>query len=163
MEKASPLEDFIFEFIDKCKLLFFPEKWNNTFLDYSKNEIFALLFVYRKGVTNMSEITQYLGIPLNTTTGIISRIEKRGVVRRERDPDDKRIVTVTITQEGIEFLTDELNYISYYYNRIMDSISEEEKILLLKLISRFLDIVSKESPNKANSDINRRLRRIPIE
>ena len=163
MEKASPIEEFIFEFMDKCKLLFFPEKWNSTFLDYSKNEIFALLFVYRRGTTNMSEITQYLGIPLNTTTGIISRIEKRGAVQRERDPDDKRIVTVTITQEGIDFLTNELNNISYYYGRIMDSISEEEKILLLKLISRILDIVSKEAPNKMNSDINKKVRKIPIE
>lgn len=59
MKKASPIEDFIFDFLDKCKLLFFPEKWNSTFLDYS-----TLLFVYRKGVTNMSEISRYLGIPL---------------------------------------------------------------------------------------------------
>lgn len=163
MEKISSIEEFIFEFIDKCKLLFFPEKWNSTFLDYSKNEIFALLFVYRKGSTNMSEISQYLGIPLNTTTGVISRIEKRGVVKRERDPVDKRVVTVTITPEGNDFLANELKIVSHYYSRIMDSISEEEKLLLLKLISGFLDILSQKPPYQADSNTNKRVKRITIE
>ncbi|MDD4113575.1 MAG: MarR family transcriptional regulator, partial [Herbinix sp.] len=142
MKDASPIEEFMYEFIDEFKPLFYPGQWNNTFLDYSKNEIFALLFVYRKGRVTMSEIAEYIGVPLNTATGIIGRLEKRGVLNRQRDTIDKRVVTVNITPEGMEFLKNELNIISYYYNKLMDSISEEEKILLLKLISNFLDVIT---------------------
>jgi DNA-binding MarR family transcriptional regulator len=164
MKDASPIEEFMYEFIDKFKPLFYPGQWNNTFLDYSKNEIFALLFVYRKGRVTMSEIAEYIGVPLNTATGIIGRLEKRGVLNRQRDTIDKRVVTVNITPEGMEFLKNELNIISYYYNKLMDSISEEEKILLLKLISNFLDVITQELPSKANADKqNMKVRKITIE
>ena len=164
MKEASPIEEFIFEFIDKFKPLFYPGQWNSTFLDYSKNEIFALLFVYRKGTVSMSEIAEYIGVPLNTATGIIGRLEKKGVINRQRDTIDKRVVTVNITSDGMEFLKNELNIISYYYNKLMDSISEEEKILLLKLISNFLEVMTQELPSKVNSDKqNMKARKITIE
>ena len=163
MKGSLPIEDFIFEFIDKCKLLFFPEQWKSSFLDYSKNEIFALLFVYRKGSANMSEIADYLGIPLNTATGIISRLEKKGVIDRDRDPADKRIVTITISSEGMEFLASEIKAIGYYYNLIMESITKEEMLLLIKLIGKLLDIMSQDLSNKSDMNDNKKVRKIIIE
>jgi DNA-binding MarR family transcriptional regulator len=164
MKDTAPIEEFIFNFIDKCKWLFFPEQWNNTFLDYSKNEIFALLYIYRKGVSNMTEVAEYLGAPLNTITGLIGRLEKRGVVSRERDIADKRVVSVTMTQKGRDFLATELNTIGFYYNQLMEAITEEEKVLLLKLIGKFLDIISRDLSKNSNSNKqNKGVRRIIIE
>lgn len=160
----SSIEEFVFEFIDQCKLLFFPEQWNNTFLDYSKNEVFALLFVYRKGQANMSEIAQYLGVPLNTATGIVSRLEKRGVIRRERDLVDKRVVTIAICQEGKDFLSGQLSMISHYYKLLMETITEEEKILLIKLVAKFLEIASQDlSKSRTQEEKKKKMKKITIE
>lgn len=164
MNNKSSMEEFIFEFIDQCKLLFFPEQWKYSFMDFSKNEIFALLFVYRKGNANMTEIADYLGIPLNTATGIIGRLEKRGVIKRERDLIDKRVVTIAISSEGMELLTNELKTISNYYLRFMESITEEEKLLLIKIIGKFLDIISQDISDKINSqEKSKKVRKIEIE
>lgn len=152
-----PIEDFIFEFIDQCKLIFFPEQWNNTFLDYSKNEVFALLLIYRKKQVNMTEIAEYLGIPLNTATGIISRLEKRNVINRARDTIDKRVVTIAITQEGKEFLSKQLQMIERYYELIMSSLNEDEKLILIKMIGKVLDIISKGITNKDNNQEEKRV------
>jgi Mor family transcriptional regulator len=71
---------------------------------------------------------------------------------------------VNITPDGMEFLKDELNIISNYYNKLMDSISEEEKILLLKLIGNFLDVMTQELPSKVNYDKQKmKARKITIE
>lgn len=164
MKEALPIEGLLFDFIDKYKLLFFPEKWNHTFLDYSKNEIFALLFVYRNGTVTMSEIAQYIDVPLNTATGIVGRLEKRGVVSRQRVAADKRVVTVSITTEGTELISNEFDSIRRYYIKIMDSISEEEKHLLLKLIAKILELLSNDvSQNETSRHKNKKLRRIIIE
>lgn len=40
----------------------------------------------------MTEIADYLNVPLNTATGNIGRLEKRGVIKR--DVIDKRVVTI---------------------------------------------------------------------
>lgn len=164
MNNKSSIEEFIFEFIDQCKLLFFPEQWNYSFMDFSKNELFALLFVYRKGNANMTEIADYLGAPLNTATGIISRLEKRGVIKRERDLIDKRVVTIAISQEGMELLARELKTLGNYYLRFMETITEEEKLLLIKMVGKFLDIISQDLSDKVNSqEKSKKVRKIEIE
>ena len=162
MKETSPTEEFIFNFVDKFKPLFFPEKWKNSFLDYSKNEIFVLIYVYRKGSVNMSEIAEYIDVPLNTATGIIGRLEKKGVVIRQRDTEDKRVVTVSMTPEGMQVLRDELNSISFYYNHLMDSLSEEEKILLLKILSKLMDAVTMDLSERTKPG-EKKIRKITIE
>lgn len=164
MKEQQTIEDFIFDFIDQCKYLFYPEQWNNTFMDYSKNELFTLLFVYRKGHANMTEIADYISVPLNTATGIISRLEKRNMIKRERDVVDKRIVTIGISDEGKEFLQKQLKELGYYYSLLMESITEDERTLLLGLIGKFFDIVSNDHEKKdRNQDKKKVVKKITIE
>ncbi len=146
--KEGTLEDIIFEFVDQCKFLFFPEQWNKTFLDYSKNEVFALFYVYRKGSANMTEIADYLGVPLNTATGIVGRLEKRGVIRRERDVVDKRVVTILISEEGKEFLAAQMKELERYYQLFMDAVTEEEKLVLFRIAAKFIDIMTSDLAKK---------------
>jgi DNA-binding MarR family transcriptional regulator len=158
------VEEIIFKFIDQCKLLFYPERWNNTFLDYSKNEVFALLFVYRKGQANMTEIADYLGVPLNTATGIVSRLEKRGVIKRERDLTDKRVVTIAICEEGKNFLAEQFQLLEHYYELLLGNITEEEKLVLIRLIGKFLEIISNDlSEDKKKEESTPKIKRITIE
>lgn len=166
MKDEHSIGDFIFEFIDQCKYLFFPEQWNNTFMDYSKNEVFTMFFVFRKGHANMTEIADYLHVPLNTATGIISRLEKRGVIRRERDLIDKRVVTIGISEEGKEFLLGQFKELEHYYQLIMESITDEERMLLLKLIGRVFEILSQDQNNNKNNisqDKKKIVKKITIE
>jgi len=73
----NKIESIVFNYIDEFKVLFFPEQWSDIFLDFSKNEILALLFLYRRNNVNMTEIAEYIMAPLNTATGVISRLEKK--------------------------------------------------------------------------------------
>ncbi len=162
--KEQSIEDFIFELIDQCKFLFFPEQWNNTFLDYSKNEVFTLFFVYRRTTANMTEIADYLGVPLNTATGIISRLEKRGVIKRQRDTIDKRVVTIGISEDGVGFLKQQLKDLEHYYHRFMDIMTNEEKMLLIKLIGRFFEIISQDNnKNEVGQEKKKVIKKITIE
>ncbi|MDF2484470.1 MAG: regulatory protein MarR [Herbinix sp.] len=162
--KEGTLEGFIFEMIDQCKFLFFPEQWNNTFLDYSKNEVFALFYIYRKGSANMTEIADYLGVPLNTATGIISRLEKRGVVGRERDMADKRVVTIAISEEGKSFMTSQVQELEHYYQLFMGSVTEDEKLVLFRIATKFFDIMTSELVKKEQvQETKKTIRKITIE
>jgi DNA-binding MarR family transcriptional regulator len=158
------LESLIFEFMDQCKFLFFPEQWNNTFLDYSKNEVFALLYVYRKGSANMTEIADYLGVPLNTATGIIGRLEKRGVIVRERDVIDKRVVTIVICEKGKDFLSTQMKEMEHYYQLFMGAVTEEEKLVLFRIVAKFLDIMTNNTVKKELAqETKKTIRKIIIE
>lgn len=161
--KEHVMEEFIFDMIDQFKFLFFPEKWNSTFMDYSKNDLFGLFFVYRRGQANMSEISEYLGVPLNTTTGVISRLEKKGIVKRERDLIDKRVVTICISEEGSIFISQLIKETEHYYHLIMDSLSEDEKRLLMKISVKLLDVFNRDSKKNGENDHKKKVRKIIIE
>ena len=85
------MEEMLFKYIDEFKMVLFPEQWFNIFLECSKNEILALLLIYKEQMVNMSEVAEYINAPLNTATGVISRLEKRKLVERSRDCQDKRV------------------------------------------------------------------------
>jgi MarR family transcriptional regulator, organic hydroperoxide resistance regulator len=161
---VETLESFLFEFIDHCKFLFFPEQWNSAFLDYSKNEAFALLYVYRKSSANMTEIADYLGAPLNTVTGIVSRLEKRGVIKRVRDVVDKRVVTIVISEEGKDFLAKQLKELERYYKLFMETVTEEEKLVLFRIAAKFIDIMTNDITKKEEAqEAKKTIRKIVIE
>lgn len=163
MIEEQSIEKIFYDLIDQCKYLFYPEQWNNAFLDYSKNEIFAMLYVYRKGHANMTEIAEYVGVPLNTATGIIGRLEKRGIVVRERDVVDKRVVTIGICEDGKMFLHQKFKEFQHYYDLLMEAITDEERTLLFGIIGKLFEIVSMDQTKNREQEKKIKIRRITIE
>ena len=159
-----PMDNIIFQFMDECKMLFFPEQWNKTFMDYSKNEIFTLLFVYRKEVVTMSDIAEYLGVPLNTVTGIVSRLEKKNAMIRERDKDDKRIVLARMNDEGKQFVEGQLSLLEQIVGILTEGLNMQEMELLMKIISKVPQMLAKgKVRQEPQENMDKKIRRIMIE
>lgn len=157
------LEEIVFQFIDQYKFLFFPEQWNQTFMDYSKNEIFTLLLIYRKEQVNMTEIAEYLGVPLNTVTGIVARLEKRKVIIRDRDKEDKRIVIAAMSPWGKEQIKSQLKNFGIYFEKILNNLTTEEKTLLMKIAAEIFDSLRKGLNKDSDNRSIKKVKRITIE
>lgn len=141
-------EQEIYQFIDKIKDLLSPQIWDNILLDCSKNEILILWLLYRRGTVNMSQIAEYIHVPLNTATGIVARMEKRELVIRERSTEDKRIVFIRSGTKGTEQMQAMIKEFMHYGTLLMANFSQEEIILLLKMIDKLMGIMETESQNK---------------
>jgi DNA-binding MarR family transcriptional regulator len=61
-----------------------------------------LLCVLMAQPYGMGELGATLGLEKSSLTGLIDRAVRRGFVRREPDPDDRRAVQVILTTEGRE-------------------------------------------------------------
>lgn len=61
-----------------------------------------LLGVLRDRTPGMQELARHLGLDKSSMTGLVDRAERRGLVRREPSPDDRRGVRVSLTDEGRE-------------------------------------------------------------
>lgn len=141
-------EQEIYQFIDKIKDLLSPQILDNILLDCSKNEILVLWLLYRRGTVNMSQIAEYIHVPLNTATGIVARMEKRELVIRERSAEDKRIVFIRSGTKGTEQMQAMIKEFMHYGTLLMANFSQEEIILLLKMIDKLMGIMETESQNK---------------
>jgi DNA-binding MarR family transcriptional regulator len=71
----------------------------------SMAHLFVMVMVDRYGPLPMTRVAELVGSGLPTATGLISRMEDRGFVRREHDQRDRRVVLVHLTEEGADELS----------------------------------------------------------
>ena len=74
--------------------------------DVSMTAIHVLLAIEAHGPMPMSRLAEILDVGLSNATGIVTRLEERGLVRREHDDTDRRLVLVIATERGRELLED---------------------------------------------------------
>ena len=162
--EINKIEEFVFNYIDEFKVLFFPQQWSNIFLDFSKNEILALLFLHRKNSGNMTEISEYIMAPLNTTTGVISRLEKKLMVERIRSAEDRRIVLITLTEAAKVVIEKEKTMIMKYIIKIYGTLTAEEISTALSIYKKVLDVFKDAAnPDKEEESPVKNIRKIIIE
>ena len=157
------IEALIYNYIDEFKKIFIKSKKESHLMDYSKNEVLALLFMYRKRVTNVSEIAEYIEAPLNTATGVINRLEKKKLVKRKRDEDDRRIVKIILTQSGEELCSYEKDIIQSNVRKALSALDEEEKASAYGIINKIIKSLNTQEEEPAEQKVVKKVKRITIE
>lgn len=69
-------------------------------------------------------------------TNRIDRLEKRGLVDRGPDPDDRRGVKISLTTKGFELVEEAVTAHVEGEQRLLDALSHEERQHLAELLSR---------------------------
>lgn len=150
----------IIHYVEDIVELLSPRVWQNILLDCTKNELLVLWLLFRNPQVNMTQVAEYIHVPLNTATGIIARMEKRELVQRERSSEDKRIVTICMGIQGNSQMQAVIKEFMYYGQKILESFTAEEIILLGKMMDKLSTVLredrQKERPVKT-------VRRISIE
>ncbi len=62
----------------------------------------VLLLLYGEGPSHMSAIASQMKIALSSATGIVDNLVKKGMVYRQIDKEDRRLVVCRLTQSGEE-------------------------------------------------------------
>ena len=68
----------------------------------SSTHLHVLYVLESDGPMPMSRLAEHLDVSLPNVTGIVDRMVERGLVERGRDADDRRVVTVGVTDSGHE-------------------------------------------------------------
>jgi len=60
----------------------------------------GLDLIFFRGVATPSELSRYTGLSSGSTTAMIDRLEKSGLVKRQSNPDDRRGTLIVIDREA---------------------------------------------------------------
>lgn len=150
----------ITEYIEEIKELLSSDIWENIFLDCSKNEVMIFWLLYQRSEVNMTEIAEYIHVPLNTATGIITRMEKNELIVRTRSKEDKRVVLIGFSEKGMTQFQKLVNELMYYGMKVMSSFTKEEMDLFYKMTTKVKEILREE---KRKEDLPKKVRKIAIE
>jgi DNA-binding MarR family transcriptional regulator len=97
-----------------------------------------LLALLRRGPVPMRKIAQTLSCEPSNITGIVDRLESRGFVTREADPQDRRVKLIAATPAGraaSEDLRDSLSFA----REPLATLADDERAALRDLLRRMLD------------------------
>ncbi len=84
-----------------------------------------------------------------TVSGIIERLEKRGLARRERSDQDRRSVVVTATDEGRRVLAEAPSLLQDRFRRELAHLEQWEQTQILSILQRLAGMMDAESIDAA--------------
>lgn len=89
-----------------------------------------------------------------TVSIILQKMEEAGMVERQSDPDDRRIIRVRLTEYGREMDAQTIERIRRNDARAMAGLSEEETTVLLRLLERIRDnlLVAEEESKEGEGE-----------
>ncbi|ASN28791.1 MarR family transcriptional regulator [Streptomyces pluripotens] len=93
------------------------------------------LTVLRRGAASMSVLATTLTCDASNMTGIVDRLEKRGLVRREPSPSDRRVKNVALTADG-ERVIDTIRGRMHHTIAGLERLSTQERDTLYTLLER---------------------------
>lgn len=109
----------------------------------------------------MTQIAEYLNAPLNTTTGIVGRMEKKDMVRRVRSDFDKRVVTIVLTEYGSKQISEIIGMFLEYGQKIISTLETDELALMANVVSKIIVLLQNKQINKTT--VEKKIRKIEIE
>lgn len=80
-----------------------------------------------------------------STTQMLDLLEKRGMVRRERDPVDRRVVVAALTPEGRRLTAERRAQFRALWDEVLGDLSEEELragAAVLERVARVLEVLA---------------------
>lgn len=72
----------------------------NKKYNVSAAQVNCLLSLYENGPLPPSQIAKHMMVNSSTVTGIIDRLEQKGLVERSRVSLDRRVITIELTEAG---------------------------------------------------------------
>ncbi|GAB6153169.1 hypothetical protein JCM17380_19190 [Desulfosporosinus burensis] len=70
--------------------------------DLSMHQMMFLRYLERRVICTPSDIAQQFGITLGAVTGFVDRLYKLGLITRTRSEEDRRVVIIQLSPQGIE-------------------------------------------------------------
>jgi DNA-binding MarR family transcriptional regulator len=100
---------------------------------YMGQEI-LLMHLWESGRLTQSELVERMEIEPPTLTKMLQRLEKSGLVVRQKDPEDARIVWVGLTDAGQALQEPVFHCWNELESRIVKDLTLEEQLLLRRLL-----------------------------
>lgn len=125
-----------------------PELPDLLVTDLTMPQFKVLFLLYMHGGLKMSEIAAGVGRNISTATGLVDRLLEQSFIRREEDPDDRRVVKVSLSERGREFCDSFLQFSSRQWESLLRRLSIEELRLVDEATRLFARVASEEAEDR---------------
>jgi DNA-binding MarR family transcriptional regulator len=101
-----------------------PREWLES--DVTVAQLRVLLVLHTDGPSRMSSIASAIEVALSTATGIVDHLVRKGLVLRDADPQDRRLVICKLSPEGQELANRLWTWGQSQIEKLLESMTEEQ-------------------------------------
>ena len=114
------------------------ESTNQFFQENGLNptEFAVLELLYHKGKQPLQQIGNKILLASGSITYVVDKLEGRGYVSRVSSPTDRRVTYAEISDSGVKFMDELFPRHEEQLIKLMDALSEEEKLDVIELIKK---------------------------
>lgn len=112
-------------------------KKNAALIESLRGENAVLTYLMRHvEEVHPGDIADTLSLVPGRMTDILKTLEKKGMIRREKDPEDGRRVLVRITPKGRRSVTERREQIREQYSGLYETLGLEDTVRLIELLKK---------------------------
>lgn len=112
-------------------------------------QLWVLEYLSRKGTgCPMNEIAQFLSVSRPAMTGMVDRLIAQGLVRREGDAKDRRIVRISMTPKGQKTIAHIWNQKRKMITEVFGQIAPSDRTQYLATVHKVVRILSQKDPKR---------------
>ncbi len=110
-------------------------------LTMQQNRVLIQLAHAAEHTLSLKALEEHFGAAQSTVAGLVSRLEKKGLIEALSDPADRRIKLVRLTEEGVRLNALSRQKVVDSEERLTSLLSEEEKEQLLTCLKKVYEAV----------------------
>jgi DNA-binding MarR family transcriptional regulator len=97
-----------------------------------------LMIISRGGNPTAASLARDLNTDTGAMTRMLDRLEAKGLLQRTRSSTDRRVVELTLTEQGRELTTLIPHHLASVYNNHLAGFSQEEFVTLKQMLRRII-------------------------
>ncbi len=124
------------EFFKALRLVKQRKIFNSPMSHLTFVQIQTLRFLKEKKKAQINEIASYFSTAMSTTTELLDKLTNLGLVQKEEDSKDRRIVHAILTKKGSSLLYGAQRKRQEHFDRLLLKLSQRDKVDLVRIIRK---------------------------
>ena len=112
-------------------------------------QLATLREAHKVGQPSISALARAVHLSQPTVSGILSRLERRGLVARKRSEDDRRTVVIEVTEEGLQVLDEAPSLLQERFRAELARLEDWERHWMLSALERIASMMDAEGIDAA--------------
>jgi DNA-binding MarR family transcriptional regulator len=103
----------------------------------------ALIEIGRMNTKTLNELSHIMSLDASTLSRTVNNLVTSGLVLREADPEDRRCVSITLTERGAELYADMENTMDVHFDMIFARVPEQKRGQILEYLILIIEAMDK--------------------
>lgn len=103
----------------------------------------AIVEIGRVKNISLIDLSNLLNLDNSTLSRTVNNLVKSNLAKRELDPQDRRYVTISLTDKGLKIFKGIENDMDSHYSEIYDCIPEDKRNQVLESLQILIDVFNK--------------------